>query len=179
MAPKLAPERQGRGISGPQWLRDSSSPGARKEQHEGGGRGEDPAAHRGVKVPAEKTRRGLCSKWQSPNSADFGQAQAMQGDACKELWNHSLLLTKPGPPQSVGSPKSAFPSSRPLYISPSPRKQGSELLPYLCQVAGKATNSAYPPSPLRRGTLLLYLAFIWSATPQEVLILTSFLSKSD
>lgn len=79
MAPKLASERQGRGISSHQWLWDSSSPGASKNEHAGVGLGERPAAHRGVKVSAEENKKGpllqmavsqLGRLWSGPGHAE-------------------------------------------------------------------------------------------------------------
>lgn len=67
-ATKVGSRKAGEGLSSHQGLWDST----REEAW-----GRVTAAHRGVKVSAErKTRRDLCSKWQLPNSADFGRAQA-------------------------------------------------------------------------------------------------------
>lgn len=49
-------------------------PGA-SAREEAWGKDSGNAAHKGVKVLAErKTRRELCSKWQPPSPADSGQA---------------------------------------------------------------------------------------------------------
>lgn len=128
------------------------------------------AAHKGAKVSAKrKTRRDLCSKWPLPNAADFGQAQARQGDTCKELWDHPLL-TKPGTTEcqyqvcvSIIKATLHFPlQGNQAQSSPHTPGQG----------AGEA-DRAYPQAPsLRRESLHLYQALLWSATLQQVLILT-------